>query len=105
VVTAAQLAQALDALDPPAAVRLYQRALDLDPLAESLYRRLMALHARRGEHAEALRVWQWCQTMLAADGGMAPGRETRALAHSLALPAWPPELAASAAPTDRRRSP
>jgi len=105
VVTAAQLAQALDALDPPAAVRLYQRALDLDPLAESLYRRLMALHARRGEHAEALRVWQWCQTMLAADGGIAPGRETRALARSLALPAWRLDIAASAAPTDRRRPP
>jgi len=69
-----------------AAIRLYERALDVEPLAESLSRRLIRLHATRGDRAEALRAWQACCTMLRVAGGLGPARETRALAAELSLP-------------------
>ncbi len=85
VVAVAQLAERIEPLDAPAAQRLYERALDVDPLAESLSRRLMRLHAARGDRAEALRVWRACRTMLWVAEGMEPARETRALAAELDL--------------------
>ena len=66
VVTVAQLAAHMEPLDPLAAIRLYQRAIDIDPLAESLTRRLMRLHVQRGDQAEALRVLRVCSSMQAA---------------------------------------
>ena len=85
VVAVAQLAERIEPLDAPAAQRLYERALDAEPLAESLSRRLMRLHAGRGDRAEATRVWRACRTMLWVAEGMEPGRETRALAAELGL--------------------
>lgn len=85
VVAVAQLAERIEPLDSAAAQRLYERALDVEPLAESLSRRLMRLHAARGDRAEALRVWRACQTMLWVAEGLEPGRETRALAAQLGL--------------------
>jgi LuxR family transcriptional regulator, maltose regulon positive regulatory protein len=85
VVAVAQLAAEIEPLDAPAAVRLYERALDVEPLAESLSRRLMRLHAERGERAEALRVWRACRTMLRVAEGLEPARETQALAAKLGL--------------------
>lgn len=86
VVSVSQLAAHIEPLDVPAAIALYERALDVEPLAESLSRRLMRLHAARGDRAEALRAWRACRTMLALAGGLAPSRETRALAAELGLP-------------------
>jgi DNA-binding SARP family transcriptional activator len=63
VVAVAQLAGHLELLDAAAAIRLYERALNVEPLAESLSRRLMKVHADRGDRAEALRVWRACCTM------------------------------------------
>ncbi len=85
VVAVAQLAERIEPLDAPAAQRLYERALDVEPLAESLSRRLMRLHAARGDRAEALRVWRACRTMLWVAESLEPGRETRALAAELGL--------------------
>lgn len=85
VLGVAQLAGLLEPLDADAAIRLYARALDVEPLAESLSRRLMKLHAERGDRAEALRVWRACCTMLSVAEGLAPSRETRALAVQLGL--------------------
>lgn len=85
VVSVSQLAGLLEPLDGPAAIRLYERALDIEPLAESLSRRLMKLHADRGDRAEALRAWRACCTMLSVAEGLAPSRETRALAVQLGL--------------------
>lgn len=85
IVTASQLAAQIEPLDPAAAIRLYERALDVEPLAESLSRRLMRVHAGRGDRAEALRAWRSCCTMLRAAGGLAPSRETRELAATLGL--------------------
>ncbi|MBS0445826.1 MAG: bacterial transcriptional activator domain-containing protein [Proteobacteria bacterium] len=86
VVTVAQLAAHIEPLAPSAAIALYDRALDLEPLAESLTRRLMRLHAARGDHAEALRAWRSSCAMLAADSGLRPARESLTLAAELGLP-------------------
>jgi DNA-binding SARP family transcriptional activator len=75
-----QLAAQLEPRDMPAAIRLYERALDIGPLAESLSRRLMKLHGERGDRAEALRAWHPCCAMLSVAEGLAPSRETRSLA-------------------------
>jgi LuxR family maltose regulon positive regulatory protein len=86
VITVSQLAAQLELVDAPASAELYERALDLEPLAESLSRRLMRLQARRGEHAEALRAWRACCAMLAVAAGIGPSAETRRLAAELGLP-------------------
>lgn len=87
VVAVGQLAARLEQHDDDeAAIALYQRALDIDPLAESLARRLVRLHADRGDRAEALRVLRGLCTLLRLDAGLGPSRETRALAEELGLP-------------------
>jgi two-component SAPR family response regulator len=67
----------------PDAVALYERALEVDPLAEDVYRRLIHCHIARGQAADAARVFQRCREMLAAELGMAPSAETQALFDSL----------------------
>ncbi len=90
VITIAQLASHIEPMDPVASVQLYERALDVEPLAESLSRRLMRLHAQLGQHAEALRAWRACCTMLAVAAGIGPSDDTQRLAAELGLPAWRP---------------
>jgi LuxR family maltose regulon positive regulatory protein len=90
VITVAQLAAHIEPLDPAASVQLYERALDIEPLAESLSRRLMRLHSQLGQHAEALRAWRACCTMLGVAAGIGPSDDTRRLAAELGLPAWRP---------------
>ena len=87
VLAVAQLAGHIELLDAQVAIRLYDSALDADPLAESLSRRLMRLHVARGDQAEALRVWRSCRTLLLVTAGLGPSQETRALAAQLGLPA------------------
>jgi DNA-binding SARP family transcriptional activator len=61
------------------AVDLYRAALEIDDLAEELYRRTMhCLHAA-GRSAEAVAVYQRCETMLRTVLGVAPSSETRSL--------------------------
>lgn len=86
IVTASQLAAHIEPIDPASAIRLYERALDVEPLAESLSRRLMRLHAERGDRAEALRAWRSCCTTLRVVAGLGPSRQTRELAAELGLP-------------------
>jgi two-component SAPR family response regulator len=83
--TIAQLAQQIESHAPEQAAHLYERALDVDPLAESLHRHLMQLFARLGEQAEAMRAWRHCQAMLQLAAGLVPSAETRALAGRLGL--------------------
>lgn len=80
------IAERLEALAPAEATRLYERALQSDPLAESLARRLIALHLSRGERTEALRAWQQCKALLTLHGE-APAPATVALARQAALEA------------------
>lgn len=85
VVAVSQLADQLRPQDVDAAIQLYERALDIEPLAESLSRRLMKLHADRGDRAEALRAWRSCCTMLQLAAGLPPSPESRSMAVQLGL--------------------
>ena len=61
------------------AAALYSRALELDNLAESLYRRLMICYREVGETAEALRVYRRCRHLLSIVLGIEPSAETEAI--------------------------
>jgi DNA-binding SARP family transcriptional activator len=61
------------------ATTLYQRALELHPLAEAFYRRLMACHVRVNEMAAALDTYRRCRQMLSVVLGVSPSAETEAL--------------------------
>ena len=58
------------------AERCYRSALDLDPIAETIYRSLMQSLASRGEKAAALDVYQRCRETLSALLGVKPSPET-----------------------------
>ena len=67
-----------------------QRAIDtvlrwlaLDPLDEEAHRYLMQLHLRAGDRPAALRAYQACQAVLAAELGVEPAPETIALAERI----------------------
>ncbi|MCI0667304.1 MAG: bacterial transcriptional activator domain-containing protein [Methylococcaceae bacterium] len=57
--------------------------LEIDNVAEDVYRRLMDCYARSGRPAEALRVYVRCRQMLAAVLGIAPAAETEGLYRSI----------------------
>ncbi len=57
-----------------------QRQLDLEPWNEEVYRQLMWLLAQSGQRVAALRQYDFCMRMLAADQGIEPQPATRALA-------------------------
>ncbi|QKS29604.1 MAG: hypothetical protein HT579_12220 [Candidatus Accumulibacter similis] len=61
------------------AIRLYRRIIEIDPLAEACYRRLMVSLQRTGETAEALRVHARCREVLHSTLGATPSRETEAV--------------------------
>ena len=65
------------------ATHLYQRAIELDPLAEAVYRHLMRAHAKAGRSAEALATYRRCRHMLSVVLGITPAPETEALRDSL----------------------
>jgi ATP/maltotriose-dependent transcriptional regulator MalT/DNA-binding SARP family transcriptional activator len=65
------------------AVNIYERALEIDSLAEDIYRRLMRCHVRAGQPAEALRVYSRCRELLSLVLGVAPSAETETLFQSL----------------------
>lgn len=64
---------------PARAVELLERALEVDSVAESLYRLLMQCYAQLGRRAEAVETFQRCQKMLHASLGAEPSAETRAI--------------------------
>lgn len=65
------------------AIAWYQRGLEIDPLAEVCYRRLMAAYLQLGRRAEGLMVYRRCRTMLETHMGVAPSKETEMLARQL----------------------
>lgn len=69
------------------AVRLYQRGVELEPLAETWYRRLMGCLQQQGETAAALSVYFRCSDALRAGQRAGPSRETEALRGVLESPA------------------
>lgn len=73
--------------EPALALRAAEEAIALEPYRESGYRRLMRIHQRAGDRAEALRVYARCRRLLAAELGEEPAPETEALRAELTLPA------------------
>lgn len=65
------------------AAALYLRALELDNLAEPIYRRLMLCYRELGETAEALRIFRRCRDLLSIVLSVGPSAETRAVHASL----------------------
>ena len=58
---------------------MFSRALELDNLAEALYRRLMVCYRELGEPAESLNVYRRCRDMLSIVLGIKPSPETEAI--------------------------
>jgi DNA-binding SARP family transcriptional activator len=69
---------------PVRATEIYATALEAEPLAEELYRGLMACLAADGRHAEAFVVYRRCRRMLVAVHGVEPSRETEVLWRTIA---------------------
>jgi DNA-binding SARP family transcriptional activator len=61
------------------AVALYERGIDLDPLAERLYARLMHCHLESGRASAATAAYRRCCEMLSKMAGTAPSTETQAI--------------------------
>ncbi|MGD2076689.1 MAG: BTAD domain-containing putative transcriptional regulator [Gammaproteobacteria bacterium] len=65
------------------AIRCYQKGLEIDPLFESLYQRLMYCFRETGRVPEALATYHRCRTVLAQQFQIEPSRNTRQLYNSL----------------------
>lgn len=65
--------------DGSAAIDCYLRAIEVEPLAEALYRHLMNTYARLERRSEALAVYQRCRQSLLSRLGVSPAPETQAL--------------------------
>jgi DNA-binding SARP family transcriptional activator len=77
--------QALEAQQDFAAARvLYERALELDNLAEAIYRRLMVCQRELGDPTGALTTYRRCRELLSIVLGRKPAAETEAIRASLA---------------------
>ncbi len=62
-----------------AAAKLYQRGIEVDPLAETHYARLMNALSKQGKFAEAISVYRRCKQMLSVILSMAPSAESQRL--------------------------
>ena len=62
-----------------AAIQCYEKGIDVEPLAEELYRRLMECHLRLRCPAEALGVYRRCQAILASELHIEPAEQTQSL--------------------------
>lgn len=72
--TASELASA-----PSLAIQHATEVLDLEPFRETAYQQLMRLHARMGNRAEALRVFDQCRRLLRDELGASPSPQTEAV--------------------------
>jgi DNA-binding SARP family transcriptional activator len=59
-------------------IRLYQRALEIDPFSEELSRSLMSCYIVNGKHGEAVSLYHRCEKMLATMG-LKPSAQTQNL--------------------------
>ncbi len=57
------------------AIACYNCGLQIDPLVEQLYYRLMKAHLRQGDGAVALEIYNRCRRLLASTLGVMPGRK------------------------------
>lgn len=72
----------------PRAAELYERGVELDPLAESFYCRLMVCLSRQAQRAEAIEVFRRCRQMLSVTLGVKPMPATESVYRGLLDP-WP----------------
>lgn len=68
------------------AIKVYERGVEVDNLAEILYQRLMFCYQQLGEHAEALRVFRRCRELLSIVLNVAPSPRTEQLRQLSASP-------------------
>ena len=69
--------------EPALALRAAEEAVELEPYRESSYRALMRIHDQAGNPAEALRVYERLERLLAQDLGTRPAPETTAVLREL----------------------
>jgi DNA-binding SARP family transcriptional activator len=60
------------------AAELYERAIELDPLGEVFYARLMLCLREQGRRAEAIEVFRRCRQLLSITLGVQPGEHLQA---------------------------
>ena len=65
------------------AIALYRRALELDNLAEDLYRSLMVCYRELGRPSDALQAYRRCKELLSVVLGVPPAPETEAVRRTL----------------------
>ena len=82
------------------AIALYEQGIEVDALAEDLYRRLMHCHLKLGVRADAARTYRRCREMLSIQLGIAPSADTEALFQSIYGLAKPGQIARATAPAD-----
>jgi DNA-binding SARP family transcriptional activator len=63
-----------------------QLILQYDPLREDIHRALMRLHSEHGQRGHAVRQYEVCRAVLAAELGVVPLEETQALFAQIVLP-------------------
>lgn len=68
---------------PALALDAARESIDLEPFRETGYQRLIRLHSALGNRAEALRVYERCREVLAAELGTDPSEGTQALYREL----------------------
>jgi DNA-binding SARP family transcriptional activator len=79
----ARAAEAIGKSEPAAAVPIYERAIELDPLREPLYQGLMRCYLELRQPAEGLRIHRRCHDVLRRELGVAPTPETESLRQAL----------------------
>lgn len=71
--------------DAKKAIRYYHSALEIEPLAEEFYQRLMLCYHRYGQRAEAVAVYNQCRYLLKHSLSIAPSPATEAIYQTIAL--------------------
>jgi len=83
--TLSRLGERLEATgDWATAIDVYRRGLEVDNLAEPLYRGLMRAFAASGDQAEALNAFRRCRELLSIVLGVPPASETERLRRDIA---------------------
>ena len=67
----------------PRAAELFERAVELDPLAETFYLRLMVCLREQGKRTEAIEVFRRCRQILSVTLGVKPAEATEAVYREL----------------------
>lgn len=72
------LSESIEVHNAEIAIISYQRLLEMEPLTELAYQRLIQTYDKQGRRAEATATYQQCKRMLQS-AGMTPSRQTKTL--------------------------